>query len=169
MTGQPRPRLGVLDFNPIQYHAPLYQRLAQRGNVRLSVLYLHDRGYRPVVDPDFGVAIEWDIDLLSGYQHAFLATTGAAAPVPRQAAALTRWIRAQDIVVIHGHSHPWMLAATLICRASRVPYLLRGDARPLGGAVGWRRVLRDTVARAVVLAGAGGLAVGQLNEQFYRR
>ena len=163
------PRLGVLDFNPIQYHAPLYQRLVQRGNVSLSVLYLHDQGYRPVLDPDFGVPVEWDIDLLSGYQHAFLATTGMTRAAWRRVGALARWVRAQDAVVIHGHSHPWMLLATLICRASRVPYLLRGDAGPRGSSAGWRRRLRDTVARIVVSGSAGGLAVGQLNEHFYRK
>ena len=35
-------RLGIIDFHPIQYHAPLYQRLASRGQVEVAVLYLRD-------------------------------------------------------------------------------------------------------------------------------
>src|SRR5712691_12314025 len=71
-----RPRLGVLDFNPIQYHAPLYQLMTRRARIELDVLFLTDDGHRPVVDPGFGVPVTWDIDLLSGYEHHFLTTSG---------------------------------------------------------------------------------------------
>jgi len=168
MTSRPaaRPRLGVLDLNPIQYHSPLYQRLSTRAVVDLRVLYLHDHGLATVIDPEFGVPIRWDIDLLGGYAHQFL---GAGATTPGRAAALDRWIRDQDIVVIHGHSNPWMLAAGAICRGRRVPYLLRGDSGPDSKADGLRRQARDTLARSVVSHSAGGLAVGQRNGQFYRK
>ena len=163
-----RPRLGVLDLNPIQYHSPLYQRLSARAVVDLRVLYLHDQGLQTVVDPEFGVPIRWDIDLLGGYAHRFLAN-GPGAAGPGRAAALTRWICGQDVVVIHGHSHPWMLAAGAICRARRVPYLLRGDSGPDSKADGAVRHARDALARSVVSHSGGGLAVGQRNEQFYRK
>ena len=158
------PRLGVLDFHPIQYHAPLYRLLAARGNVELNVLYLNDLGLRSAVDPGFGVPFSWDIDLLSGYRHQFLAGSAAA-----RAMRLSGWLRRQEIVVIHGHSNRWMLAAAAHCRASGVPYLLRGDASSRGLSGGFRGVVRHTLARGVVSGSAGGLAVGQRNEQFYAR
>jgi len=158
------PRLGVLDFHPIQYHTPLYQLLAARGNVKLDVLYLNDVGLRSAVDPGFGVSFSWDIDLLSGYRHQFL--NGAVAA---RAIRLSRWLRRQEIVVIHGHSNPWMLAAAAHCRTSGVPYLLRGDASPRGPSVGLRAVVRHALARGIVSGSAGGLAVGQRNKQFYAR
>lgn len=158
------PRLGVLDFHPIQYHTPLYQLLAARGNVELDVLYLNDIGLRPAVDPGFGVPVSWDIDLLSGYRHQFLAGAAAA-----RAIHLSSWLRRQEIVVIYGHSNPWMLAAMALCRASSVPYLLRGDAGPRGPSGGLRAVARHAVARGAVSGSAGGLAVGKRNEQFYAR
>ena len=61
-----------------------------------------------------------------------------------------------------------MLLAALLCRTRRVPYLLRGDSVLQGKATGLRRHLRNAVARAVVSASAAGLAIGQLNEEFYR-
>jgi glycosyltransferase involved in cell wall biosynthesis len=158
------PRLGVLDFHPIQYHTPLYQLLAARGNVELDVLYLNDLGLRSAVDPGFGVPFSWDIDLLSGYRHQFLAGSKAA-----RAIRLSGWLRRQEIVVIHGHSNPWMLAAAALCRASGLPYLLRGDASPRGLSVGLRAVARHAVASGVVSGSAGGLAVGERNMQFYAR
>jgi glycosyltransferase involved in cell wall biosynthesis len=158
-------RLGVLDTHPIQYHTPLYQRLAARGHVKLAVRYLYDHGLRPVFDPGFGVAISWNIELLAGYQHDFLADAGTRRS--QRVAALIRWIRAQDAVVLHGHSNAWMLFAAAVCRSSGIPYMLRGDSSPRGRSTGVRRGLRHAVARVLVSASAGGLAVGQLNEEFY--
>ena len=69
-----RPRLGVLDSHPIQYHAPLYQLITRRSRVELDVVFLTDDGHTSVVDPGFGVPVTWDIDLLAGYKHQFLTT-----------------------------------------------------------------------------------------------
>jgi glycosyltransferase involved in cell wall biosynthesis len=131
----------------------------------LDVLFLTD--HSRVVDPGFGVSVTWDIDLLSGYEHQFLVTSGEYASVWGRMAHLTRWISVQDAVVIHGYSHPWMLIAALLCRVQRVPYLLRGDSIPQGNATGLRRHLRSAVARMVVSASTAGLAIGRLNEEFY--
>ena len=166
--GRPAPpRLGILDLHPIQYHTPLYRQLTQRGHVRLDVLYTSDDGLNPALDPGFGVPVAWNIDLLSGYRHAFLPGPGVAHA--RRVAALVRWIRSQDVIVVHGHSNPWMLLAAATCRISAVPYLLRGDAGPLGPSTGIRRLLRDALAGTVVSASAGGLAVGTLNAEFYAK
>jgi glycosyltransferase involved in cell wall biosynthesis len=158
-------RLGVLDFHPIQYHAPLYQRLAERSRIDLDVLYLRRHGQQASVDPGFGVPVTWNVDLMSGYQHRFLPSGG---PV-RRVAALARWICSRDVVVIYGHSDSWMLLGALACVLSRTPYLLRGDAAPAGPGAGARRAARAVVARAVVSASAGGLAVGTRNAAFYRK
>jgi glycosyltransferase involved in cell wall biosynthesis len=83
-------------------------------------------------------------------------------------ARLARWVSNHDAVVIYGYSNPWMLLATLLCRMRRVPYLLRGDSVPQSRANGLRRHLRNAVARTVVSASAAGLAIGQLNEEFYK-
>ena len=161
-------RLGIVDANPIQYHVPLYQLMTRRARVRLDVLFLSDNGHCPVVDPGFGVPVKWDIDLLSGYEHRFLMTSARHSPGRTRLANLAKWISAHDAVVIHGYSHPWMLTAALLCRARRVPYLLRGDSTPQGQATGLRRHLRSALVRAVVSASGAGLAIGQLNEEFYR-
>lgn len=163
-----RPRLGVLDFSPIQYHTPLYQLITRRVRVELDVLFLTDSGYRPFVAPGFGVAVTWDIDLLSGYECQFMTTSGRCPSAVSRVARLARWVADHDAVVVHGYSHPWMLIAALLCRMRRVPYLLRGDSIPQAKATGLRRHLRNAVVRTVVSASAAGLAIGRLNEDFYR-
>ena len=73
------------------------------------------------------------------------------------------------MTVIHGHTHPLMLAAMMLCRAHRVPYLLRGESHAPSQSTGLRRQARNVIARTVVSGSVGGLAIGQLNEGFYRR
>ena len=143
--------------------------MTRRARVELDVLFLTDNGSCPVVDPGFGVAVAWDIDLLSGYEHQFLTTSYRRPSTVSRAARLSQWISDHDVVVIYGYSNPWMLLAALVCRMRRVPYLLRGDSVPQGKATGLRRHLRSVLARTVVSASAAGLAIGELNEEFYKR
>jgi glycosyltransferase involved in cell wall biosynthesis len=163
------PRLGILDFNPIQYHSPLYQRLARCGNVALDVLFISDYGYKEYIDIEFGVSLSWDIDLLSGYNHKFLAAEGQPIRKIDAAGSLVRWIRQHDTIVIHGYSNPWMLFTAFVCRSQRIPYLIRGDSTPVGQSTGLRSYLRSIVAHTVVSNSAGGLSIGQLNSRFYQR
>jgi glycosyltransferase involved in cell wall biosynthesis len=159
-----RPRLGVLALHPIQYHAPLYQRLASRGHVQLDVLHLRDPGSRLAVDPGFGVPVAWNIDVLSGYEHGCLEGSRHLAG---RLVRLARWLRSHDAVVINGYSDPWMLFAAAACRTMGVPFLLRGMTTAEGFATGVRRRVRGAIARAVVSSSAGGLALGTPNRAFY--
>jgi glycosyltransferase involved in cell wall biosynthesis len=163
-----QPRIGVVASHPIQYQAPLYQLLTRRARVELDVLFVTDDRHSPLMDPGFGVPVAWDVDLLSGYEHRFLTRSGRHSPASSRLAYLARWIPAHDAVVIHGHSEPWMLLAALLCRVRQVPYLLRGESAREGQATGLRRHLRNALARLVVSGSAAGLAIGRLNEEFYR-
>ena len=163
------PKLGVVAYGPIQYHTPLWQRLAARGNIDLDVLFLSDKGYRPLIDPGFGMQIAWDIDLLSGYRHQFMSSVKDPAGCAPMMHKLARWLPAHDAVVVNGYTDPWMLMALSICRARGIPCFLRGSSHPRGQSAGLRRHLRRVGARLAVGACAGGLSMGHLNEQFYRQ
>lgn len=163
-----RPRLGVLATHAIQYQTPLYQALSRRALVDLDVAFFSLQGARPYRDPDFGVTVAWDIDLLSGY-HSTLLERHSRRDMARWLFALTNWLRRQDIVVIHGHSNPDMLLATAVCRALSVPYLLRGESHPETAAIGMRRLARHVLASFTVSGAAGALPIGQRNAAFYDR
>lgn len=163
------PKLGILAMHPIQYQAPLFRRLSARGKIALDVLYLSDEGLHAYEDVGFRQFIAWDIDLMSGYNSDFLSSSGPKRRAPLRAWRLARWLAAQDVVVVHGFTHPWMLIAMVLCKLRRTPYLLRGDSKPRGRDMGWRRHVRDLLARSVVKASAGGLGIGQLNCEFYRQ
>lgn len=164
----PRPRLGVLATHPIQYQAPLYQELARRGMVELDVAFLSNAGVVPSYDPGFGVTLSWDIDLLGGYSSTLLPRRPVRGK-PAWFRSASRWLRQQDVVVLHGHSDPDILLAAAACRLLRIPYLLRGDSQAESSATGLRRIARHLVAGTVVRNASGALPIGQRNAAFYRR
>ena len=163
------PRLGVIAQWPIQYHAPLYRRLAARGKVEVDVLFLSDIGCRPFLDPEFGTTVAWDIDLVHGYRHSFLTTFDARPRFTAKLGRLQRWIRSHDAIVVNGYSRPWMLAAMALCRVNGIPFLFRGSSHPEGMSTGFRRHLRRVLAHAVVTSSAAGLCMGKRNEEFYHQ
>ena len=63
-------RLGVLATHPIQNHAPIFRELARHRD--LTVYFAHRQTPEGQAAAGFGVPFEWDVDLLSGYDSAFL-------------------------------------------------------------------------------------------------
>ena len=63
-------RIGFLVSHPIQYYAPIFRELAKRCD--LTVFFAHRQTAEQQASAGFGVAFEWDVDLLSGYHSRFL-------------------------------------------------------------------------------------------------
>lgn len=66
-------RLAVITSHPIQYNAPLFRLLTERGHIDLKVFYTWgqtEQGF--VYDPDFKREFKWDIPLLDGYAKEFV-------------------------------------------------------------------------------------------------
>ncbi len=68
-------RLGVLASHPIQYLAPWFRGLAKE--VDLEGFFAHRQSAAEQGKAGFGVAFDWDVDLLSGYNHRFLINVSA--------------------------------------------------------------------------------------------
>src|SRR4051812_26091638 len=60
-------RLAIVASHPIQYHAPLFRELAKQ--VDLTLIFAHRATPADQAKAGFGVDFDWDIDLLSGYEH----------------------------------------------------------------------------------------------------
>jgi hypothetical protein len=63
-------RIGFLVSHPIQYYAPIFRELAQRCD--LTVFFAHKQDAAGQGKAGYGVAFDWDVDLLSGYENRFL-------------------------------------------------------------------------------------------------
>jgi len=65
-------RLAIVSTHPIQYNAPWFQLLAERGHIELKVFYTWSQSKISVTDKVFGKEIKWDIPLLEGYSYEFI-------------------------------------------------------------------------------------------------
>ena len=66
-------KLAIVTSHPIQYNAPLFRLLTERGRIDLKVFYTWgqtEQGF--VYDPDFKKEFKWDIPLLDGYKKEFV-------------------------------------------------------------------------------------------------
>ena len=60
-TEQPK-RLAIIVSHPIQYYAPLYQRLARRQDLVIKVFFGWHAGQVEIEDRGFARKLKWDID-----------------------------------------------------------------------------------------------------------
>ncbi len=65
-------KLAIITTHPIQYNAPWFRLLAERGNVDIKVFYTWSQSKGSVKDRTFGKEIKWDIPLLDGYNYEFV-------------------------------------------------------------------------------------------------
>jgi glycosyltransferase involved in cell wall biosynthesis len=62
-----RRRVLLVCTHPVQYLAPILQRMAKRGDLDIQVAYCSLQGVEAGMDPEFGIDVAWDIPLLDGY------------------------------------------------------------------------------------------------------
>lgn len=173
-----RPRLGYLVSHPIQYQAPLFRRLASSPALDFVALFGCAHGAVPSYDPQFGQVVNFGVDVLSGFEHAFVPQAAAAPDVDRflglrarrgEAAAMVGRV---DQIVLHGWRTAMMWQVAAAARRGGVPYHMRAETPFFAGAGGdatLRRRARDAVVGPLVRGAARTLALGSANERFYRR
>lgn len=153
-------RLLYIVDHPVQYQAPLLQRLAAEPALELKVAFRHLGGANVQFDQGFGRDIVWDVPLLEGYDH-------VVAPDRENLAELIEW---SDVVWLHGWQGSWMKNAMRIAARMKRPLLMRGEntdmAMPDGaGPRGW---LKRLYLQRMFAMCTGFLCIGSDNRRYYR-
>ncbi len=65
-------KLAVLTSHPIQYHSPMFKKMAEHPLIDLTVYFCWDFGSKENYDKDFGMKLKWDVPLLEGFNYKFL-------------------------------------------------------------------------------------------------
>ncbi len=163
-------RIGFLISHPIQYLAPLFRELAKQCD--LTVFYAHRQTAEQQARAGFGVAFEWDVDLLSGYHSRFLRNVARAPSTDRFFGCSTPEIAAEiargafDGFVVPGWALLTYWQAVRACRNAGVPVFARGDSQlvgPRGKAV---RLAKAVAFRGILRQFDGFLYVGQRNRDY---
>ncbi|MHB8564787.1 MAG: glycosyltransferase family 4 protein [Acidiferrobacteraceae bacterium] len=171
--GEPR-RLAIIASHPIQYQAPLFQALAKRPNLDLTVFFCSDHGATERPDPGFGQIFKWDRPLLEGYRYEFLrnrsprpAVTGFFGEL--NPALVWRLARGRfDAVLVHGYSYASCWLAFLGTKLGRARLLMRAESHLLEPRPPWKRALKAAILRPTFKLLDAGLAIGSLNYAYYR-
>lgn len=156
-------RLAIVTTHPIQYYAPLFRALAQQNALDPQVFYTWSQTpTQDRFDPGFGRAVEWDIPLLEGYAHRFVANVAKRPGLNTEIAA---W--QADALLVFG----WNLHAHLGAMRhfkGRVPVFFRGDSTLLDPRPWWRNALRRAALTWVYRHVDVAIAVGANNGDYYR-
>lgn len=124
-------RLAVCASHPIQYQAPMFRELARR--VDLLVLYA-DRANPSDASDGFFVDVEWDVDLLCGYESRFLKNVASRPGVDHfggcDSPEVGGIVRSGgfDAVLLLGWHLKVFHQALIAAKLARLPVLQRGDS-----------------------------------------
>lgn len=169
------PRLAFIVSHPIQYFAPLYQRLARRNDLDLKVFFTWHGGTEAVVDRGFGRAIAWDIPLTEGYDHEVVPNIAADPGThhfwglrnPTLVDRVSAW--KPDAVHITGWAWASNLAALRAFHRLELPILFRGDSHLLDGASpGPRWWAKKAFLSAIYRWPSAFLVTGSANRAYYK-
>ncbi len=163
-------RLLALTSHPIQYQAPLFRALAQQ--LELKVLFAHEATPQDQAAAGFAQQFEWDIDLLAGYDNAFLENRA------RRPSSQTFW--GTNIVGIGttlDHCRPsavlcmgWHLRAywqmIRACTRRGIPVLVRGESQLATPRSTLKRAAKAVPYRLMLKAFAGFLYIGERNKSY---
>ena len=163
--------LVILTTHPIQYQVPLWQRLAEAGEVEFEVWYMSDHAVRPSLDRDFGRVFAWDLDLLSGYPHRFL-------PGPQDITSF-RGTRLDDFgaalekggattLFVNGWQTAGYWTAVWAAHRTGIPVWLRGESNDLHRTPVWKRWVKRRLLERLFARVDRFLAIGTANRRLYR-
>jgi glycosyltransferase involved in cell wall biosynthesis len=149
-------RVTVVSPEPTPYRAPLFDRIAARDDVDLTVLY----AARTVAGREWSVRLAHSAVFLHGrsipgahrlLRHDYPLTPGVLGALRKAA---------PEVVVVSGWSTFAAQSALAWCRAKRVPYVLLVESHDLGPRPRWRRAVKGTFASPVIRGAVSVLAVG---------
>jgi glycosyltransferase involved in cell wall biosynthesis len=154
-------RVTVVSPEPTPYRAPLFDLVAARPEIDLTVIYAAPTVARRTwrVEPRHETVFLKGVRLpgLRGiFRHDYPVTPGIHAA-----------LRDTDpqVVVVSGWSTFASQAAIGWCRAKGVPYVVLVESHDLGPRAGWRRAIKGAVVPRVLKPAAGLLAVGSLAQR----
>ncbi len=169
-----RHRLAVVISHPTQYYSPWFRQLATCPELELKVFYLWDFGVTRTQDRSFETSFTWDIPLLEGYEHEFVANVSKEPGThhfrgldnPSAVAAVSAW--RPDSLLMFGYNYSTHLRLMLSPRLASVAFLFRGDSHELFPSAGFKPRIKRLLRSLIFRRFHRFLAVGQANVGYFR-
>lgn len=163
-------KLGVLASHPVQYQAPIFRELATMTD--LVVFHAHRQSAQGQAEAGYGVAFDWDVDILSGYRHVPLDNlsrqpgTGHFSGCDTPAVGSALDAEGVDVLLVMGWNLKTYWQAVLACRRRGIPVMVRGDSQLGTQRVFWRRLLKLILYPVMLRQFDRLLHVGRRNQEY---
>lgn len=166
-------RLAIITTHPIQYNAPVFRMLTERGNIIIKVFYTWGEAVmQDKYDPGFGKIIRWDIPLTDGFDFCFPKNI-APQPGSHHFSGIDNPSLIQDIkawkadaVLVFGWSFKSHLKLLRYFKG-KLPVFFRGDSTLLDEVGGFKTLLRRTFLKWVYRHIDKALYVGKNNKDYF--
>ena len=167
-----RLRLAVVVSHPIQHFAPWHREISRQKEIDLRVFFCCDWGLSEYVDPNFEVAVKWDIPLLEGYDYEIL-------PITKRPKDLSFWevdnpaVQPSldsfdpDVVQVFGYAHRTNWRAAAWARRRGKPLMLYSDSYYLSSTSWWRRFAKRPLVQHFYNKVDGAFFVGDNNLAYH--
>lgn len=160
-------RVAMVTTHPIQYQVPWLRMLARTPGIELHVYFamIPDAAEQ---GREFGVAFDWDIPLLEGYEWSLLENRARHPSLTVFRGCDTPQLYGEirngnyDAVIVNGWVTKTCLQALLACRLAGVPCIVRGEVNGLRPRAGWKRWLHARLLARY----AACLAIGTNNRRY---
>lgn len=163
----------IIAAHPIQYHVPLWQKLAKDGRVPMEVWYLTHHTVKTSHDREFGKSFAWDIDMLTGYPHRLLSTPPGATPTSffncraveplepmfKRSGARAIWVLGWQVL---GY---WQ--AVWAAKRAGVKVWLRGESNDLAPVPSWKLPLKRIALNELFKRVDRFFCIGSANRRLY--
>jgi glycosyltransferase involved in cell wall biosynthesis len=168
-------KLAIVTTHPIQYNAPWFKLLNERGFVVPKVFYTWSQvelGLK--FDPGFNKAVKWDIPLLEGYDFTFVNNTSLNPGSHHKKGIINPTLISQieswkpDAILIFG----WNFISHLECIKyfyKKIPVLFRGDSTLLRKQFFIKKLLRQVYLKWVYHFIDYALYVGKENKKYFKK
>jgi glycosyltransferase involved in cell wall biosynthesis len=165
----------IFDSHPVQYKAPVYQRLQQLKPGAFKVIYATDSSVRGHLDREFGKTIAWDQPLLEGYPYLVLNNergtplTGFRSLTGHGVHHLLQEERPAAVIILQ-FIYEFDLVTYLSCLRLHIPIWIRQETqdeafvRPA-----WKQALRGLIYRLAYRHVRHAFYLGELNRQHLLR
>jgi glycosyltransferase involved in cell wall biosynthesis len=163
-------RLAIVTSHPIQYNAPLFRALATRADIR--VYFAHRQSAAEQGAAGYGVAFDWDVDLLEGYPHVFLCNRAARPGVDRFSGCNTPEIAGLlrgggfDACLVTGWNLRAYWQAVQASHRGGLPVFVRGDSQLGTARSPAKRAIKMIVYPTLLRRFDGFLYVGSRNREY---
>ena len=167
-------KLAILNTHPIQYFAPLYERLAKEENIDLTVLYCSRWGVNEYIDPQFNTTVKWDIPLLDGYNYKFLKNLRKTEDVNKffnliNLGIINELIKNKyDFLWLNGHNNFTNIIAVITAKLFGIKLLMRADTQLNVEPARIKKLIRKPVMKLFYKLFNGFLYIGTRNKEYYK-